>query len=762
MDFLIEASLIVLVVLGLIAANVLRMLLSQRIPEQVQMQRMALRDAPDNVADLFDRVDQELTKLGFEDPFWCVAQYFPDASVVPSLLRFYRHPSEPAGARVEAPFNVFSADRCSVTFFSRQPKGRILATANRIPELFPRPPYLMEASQITDVDDLDAQWRAHQEAMAVAGGEWGAWQDKNESLRILDRLERDSIAWVKRQGHVLPHPEGGLSPNWKVAFVFLWGLLTGKQLQPQPEHQPVRRDLAAVLFRNWRKTHYWGPPLSTQLTLFAMSTALFVVVGAAFWDWLTALLLVFTVMFHELGHYLAMRWFGYRNLQILMLPMVGGVAMGHEPRPVASNRALVSLMGPLPGIVLGWVLLILFFQSEAAPWAATLGIVLLMVNYLNLLPIMPLDGGQLIKSMMPPRWAVLVALFELLAVPALLLLGWMLDSLLLALLAVVPLLSALQILRRRKMVEALQTAWQEQGAAAELDRIACAIEVFDQSSSTYQALAKKAKDVELLIQDAAIKPASRLAAAFLLAVYVAAFALPLMAVPSLGPVVSALFSTPEYPQIDSAPFQAEAAAMDWTALVLAVEREAGAEFRAATGRPAQSIARPPATEAAITATEERTGTRLPPSYREFLGVSNGLGDIWSSSGEAWLLPVDAVAPADARGSDHLAALREVERSIAEHLPEPGLFLDGTLSGGEEFTRILIAQLEKSLVIGLLGGGEGFVALDPRARNAEGELPVLTVSLDYQATRYPSFRDYLESEYVQAKVGAAYRSAVQGQ
>ena len=102
MDFLIQPSLIVLVVLGLIAANVLRMLLSQRIPEQVQIQRVALRDAPDNVADLFDGVDQELTELGFEDPFWCVVQYLPDAPVVPSLLRFYRHPSEPAGARISA------------------------------------------------------------------------------------------------------------------------------------------------------------------------------------------------------------------------------------------------------------------------------------------------------------------------------------------------------------------------------------------------------------------------------------------------------------------------------------------------------------------------------------------------------------------------------------------------------------------------------------------------------------------------------------
>ena len=74
------------------------------------------------------------------------------------------------------------------------------------------------------------------------------------------------------------------------------------------------------------------------------------------------------------------------------------------------------------------------------------------------------------------------------------------------------------------------------------------------------------------------------------------------------------------------------------------------------------------------------------------------------------------------------------------------------------------ETEKSglFVIGLLGGGEGFVALDPQARNAAGELPVLVVSTDYQASRYSSFRRYLESEYVQSKVGAAYRSVAQGQ
>lgn len=141
MDFLVEAALIALLVLGLIAANVLRMLLSQRIPEQVQMQRVAMRDAPDTIADLFDQADQELTAPGFEDPFRCVVRYLPEEAAGPALLRFYRHSSDPVLARVEAPFNVLPADRCSVTFLSRQPEGRILATANRIPSFVFSIPY---------------------------------------------------------------------------------------------------------------------------------------------------------------------------------------------------------------------------------------------------------------------------------------------------------------------------------------------------------------------------------------------------------------------------------------------------------------------------------------------------------------------------------------------------------------------------------------------------------------------------------------------
>ena len=54
---------------------------------------------------------------------------------------------------------------------------------------------------------------------------------------------------------------------------------------------------------------------------------------------------------------------------LLMLPLVGGVTLGVERTSSAAQRAWMSLMGPLPGIVLGWVLYgCIFFLAPPQPW----------------------------------------------------------------------------------------------------------------------------------------------------------------------------------------------------------------------------------------------------------------------------------------------------------------------------------------------------------------------------------------------------------
>ncbi len=125
------------------------------------------------------------------------------------------------------------------------------------------------------------------------------------------------------------------------------------------------------------------------------------------------------VAFHEAGHVAAMSWFGYKDLSVLFLPFFGAIAIGEEEKIVSpGKKAVVSLMGPLPGILLGFIILFSpLARSERWLSAASM---LIGLNGLNLLPIIPLDGGHFVNLLFG-RWALVQTAFHvvssLLAVP---------------------------------------------------------------------------------------------------------------------------------------------------------------------------------------------------------------------------------------------------------------------------------------------------------------------------------------------------------
>src|SRR3989344_6457092 len=71
---------------------------------------------------------------------------------------------------------------------------------------------------------------------------------------------------------------------------------------------------------NWRNS----------ILIFVASLLLFLVAGSALWSWTIALLLVPILLFHELGHYVAMRIFHYRNLRMFFIPFLGAAVSGRH------------------------------------------------------------------------------------------------------------------------------------------------------------------------------------------------------------------------------------------------------------------------------------------------------------------------------------------------------------------------------------------------------------------------------------------------
>ncbi len=129
-----------------------------------------------------------------------------------------------------------------------------------------------------------------------------------------------------------------------------------------------------------------------------ISLSLYLVAGYFFFNqnWVLLLVLTGVVMFHEMGHFMAMKYYGYGDLGIFFIPLLGAFVSGTKQTVSQKQSAVILMAGPLPGIVLGILLYFIatknqFFFLEQISW------MLILLNLFNLLPIYPMDGGQLLN-----------------------------------------------------------------------------------------------------------------------------------------------------------------------------------------------------------------------------------------------------------------------------------------------------------------------------------------------------------------------------
>ena len=110
-------------------------------------------------------------------------------------------------------------------------------------------------------------------------------------------------------------------------------------------------------------------------------------------------LLIAVLMVHELGHALGMLLFGYKDVRIFFIPLFGAAASGKKGGAAKWKQAVVLLLGPLPGLIAGTALLL----THAPDLWRTIAVQLVAINALNLLPLTPLDGGQLFRLLVFSR-----------------------------------------------------------------------------------------------------------------------------------------------------------------------------------------------------------------------------------------------------------------------------------------------------------------------------------------------------------------------
>ncbi len=122
-------------------------------------------------------------------------------------------------------------------------------------------------------------------------------------------------------------------------------------------------------------------------------------------------LLVGVLFFHEVGHYLGMRLFNYQDVKMFFIPFFGAAVSGRSTSVAGYKEAIVLLLGPVPGIVLGGILGVVCMFHDL-PLVRNLALLLMGINAFNLLPMLPLDGGRLLHLIVFSRQRHLEAIFR--------------------------------------------------------------------------------------------------------------------------------------------------------------------------------------------------------------------------------------------------------------------------------------------------------------------------------------------------------------
>lgn len=132
-------------------------------------------------------------------------------------------------------------------------------------------------------------------------------------------------------------------------------------------------------------------------------SVLAVIAAVVFFGPVFGLSLIAVVVIHEFGHVAAFRVAGHHDASFRLVPLLGGYAISNKQPSTQEESVFITLMGPaicLAPMLLAYALIPVVapgFPAAIYP-LATFASICGALNFFNLLPIWPLDGGRLTAS----------------------------------------------------------------------------------------------------------------------------------------------------------------------------------------------------------------------------------------------------------------------------------------------------------------------------------------------------------------------------
>lgn len=142
--------------------------------------------------------------------------------------------------------------------------------------------------------------------------------------------------------------------------------------------------------------------------------------------YIAAVLVVLII--HEFGHFFAMKAFNYSDVKMFIIPLLGAYVTGKKSIISQRQMSIIILAGPVPGIIIGLSML-LYTDFHPNDRIEMLGKIFLGLNFFNLLPFMPLDGGRILETLFINHNHALRVVFTSISILVLLLLAILFESL---------------------------------------------------------------------------------------------------------------------------------------------------------------------------------------------------------------------------------------------------------------------------------------------------------------------------------------------
>ena len=136
---------------------------------------------------------------------------------------------------------------------------------------------------------------------------------------------------------------------------------------------------------------------------------------------------MFGVIFiHEIGHFIGMKLFKFKDNKIFYFPLLSSFVKQRDNTISQKKHLITLLFGPIPGIIIGTLLLNQYFISEN-DLLLNISTLFLAINIFSLVPLDPLDGGKLIQSLFFPTNQTVKMYFVLISSVLLIFVGFYFD-----------------------------------------------------------------------------------------------------------------------------------------------------------------------------------------------------------------------------------------------------------------------------------------------------------------------------------------------